>query len=518
VPPYFLSYEITETNSVSVSSSFGALVSSAENRRRVLDIDLRVGDYKLDNTHQIRGGSTSLADRLSGAVAVPIEDSPDAIRAVLWYQTDKRFKSAVEQLTKVQTNVKVKVEEDDKSADFCTAPAQSYAEAPLPLRVDRKLLEEKVRRYTAPFAKYGNIYSAQASIALQVETRWYVNSDGTRLQVSQPSCRIVISAATKADDGMNLPRYETFFAFRPEGLPSEEVVLAKVATIIADLQALRVAPLVDPYTGPAILSGRAAGVFFHEVFGHRVEGHRQKNVDEGQTFRKQLNQRVLPETFAVYCDPTLDHFRTTPLAGFYLYDNQGVQARRVPIVEGGILKGFLMARMPIEGFPESNGHGRKQAGYAPVSRQSNLVVESSAPVSPAQLKKMLLERVQQQGKPYGLLFVEIEGGFTLTGRTIPNSFNVLPILVYRVFPDGREELVRGVDLIGTPLTAFSKIVAADDMPGVFNGYCGAESGSVPVSAVAPGVLIEQIEVQKKTKSQERLPVLPAPLDAPAEKP
>ena len=509
VSPYFLSYEITENRRVGVSSSFGALVSSSEGASRVLDIDLRVGDYALDNTHPLRSGFSSGPNFIS-QTPIPIDDSPDAIRAVVWYQTDKRLKAAVEQLTKVKTNVRVKVEEEDKSADFCAEPAQVYAEKVATVTVDRKLLEEKVRRYTAPFAENPRIYAAQASITVGVETRWYVNSEGTLLQTSAPNCRITISATTKADDGMDLPRYQTYFAFRPEELPSDAVVLADVKKIIADLDTLRTAPLVDPYTGPAILSGRAAGVFFHEVFGHRDEGHRQKNVNEGQTFKKQLNQPLLPAGFTVFSDPTLDHFGKTALGGYYLYDNQGVKARRVNLIEGGVLKNFMMARMPIEGFPESNGHGRKQPGYAPVSRQANLIVEADKPVSRAALKQQLLDLVKQQGKPYGLVFDDIEGGFTQTGRTIPNAFNVLPIMVYRIYPDGREEVVRGVDLIGTPLTTFSKVVAADDAPAVFNGVCGAESGGVPVSAASPGLLVSQIEVQKKTKSQDRLPVLPAP--------
>lgn len=513
VPLYFLSYEITEVEGISAHGSFGALVNSNQNKRRILDIDLRVGDASLDNTHQIRGDRFgSMGMRMSGGASIPIEDTADAIRSVIWYQTDKRYKTAVEQLTKVKTNVKVKVAEEDKAADFCTEPASAFSEATPKIKADKNVLEEKVRLYTAPFAKFGDIYTANATISYQVETRWYVNSEGARIQVSEPGCRISISASTKAEDGMNLPRHETFFGFKPEDLPSDEVVLTKVQKMISDLEALRKAPLVDPYTGPAILSGRASAVFFHEIFGHRVEGHRQKNVDEGQTFKKQLNQRLLPDTFEVYCDPTLDHYGKMLLSGHYTFDNQGVKARRVPLIEAGVFKGFLMGRTPIEGFTNSNGHGRKQAGLTPVSRQSNLIVECKTPVSHAALKQQLIERVKQQGKPYGLLFEDIEGGFTITGRSLPNAFNVLPILVYRIFTDGREELIRGVDLIGTPLTTFSKIVAADDTPALFNGYCGAESGSIPVSAVSPALLVEQIEVQKKDKNQDRIPILPAPLE------
>ncbi|MGA2445176.1 MAG: metallopeptidase TldD-related protein [Opitutaceae bacterium] len=513
VPPYFLSYEVTENHRYVVSSTFGTLVNSTEERRRHLDIDLRVGDRTLDNTHPLRGNQGfAMANLAGGTVLLPIEDDPDAIRAVLWYQTDHRFKAAVEQLTKVKANMKVNVAEEDQSADFSAEPAEVFVQAPADLKIDRAVWEEKLRRYTAPFAAYGNIYGARASLNVDAQTWWYVNSEGARLQTTQTTARLLIYATTKADDGMVLPRYETFFAFTPDQLPGDAEVLARVERLIKDLLALRTAPVIDPYAGPAILSGRAAGVFFHEVFGHRVEGHRQKGVDQGQTFKKMLGQPVLPASFTVYCDPTLDYFGKTALGGYYLYDNQGVKARRVTLVEGGVLKGFLMARMPIEGFPNSNGHGRKAPGLPVVARQSNLIVETAQPVSQEKLKEQLLQLVQEQNKPYGLYVEDIEGGFTLTGRFIPNAFNVRPLMVYRVYPDGHEELVRGVDFIGTPLSVFSKVVAADDTPGIFNGICGAESGPVPVTGISPGLLLSQVEVQKKEKAQDRPPLLPAPLE------
>ena len=510
VPPYYLSYEITETQGISVRASFGVLTYSNESRRRRLDIDLRVGDYAFDNTHQVRGGPRNWSDRYS-RIDIPIEDDPDAIRSVLWYHTDKKYKRAIEQLTTVKTNVRVKVEEEDQSDDFSKEPVERYVETPASFDISRDEWEARLKKYTASFAQYGDIYEADASLSASISTRQYVNSEGSEIQTSQVLYRLFIYAFTKADDGMELPRYESFSAFTPEGLPSDDEVLALVERMIADLHALRDAPIVAPYTGPAILSGRASGVLFHEIFGHRIEGHRQKREDEGQTFKKKIGERVLPETFSVYFDPTQMSSAGKDLVGAYAYDNQGVKARRVAVVENGIFRRFLMSRSPIENFPNSNGHGRKQPGYTPVARQSNLIVETSEPLTRDQLKKMLIDQCRKEDKAFGLYFEDIQGGFTITGRTIPNAFNVLPIMVYRIYTDGREELVRGVDLIGTPLTAFSQIAAADDQVGVFNGICGAESGGVPVAAVSPGIFISQIEVQKKEKSQERRPILKAPL-------
>ena len=203
------------------------------------------------------------------------------------------------------------------------------------------------------------------------------------------------------------------------------------------------------------------------------------------------------------------------LMGHYLYDDEGVKARRVTVVDKGILKTFLVDRAPVRGFVRSNGHGRAEPGFVPVSRQSNLTVESSHSVTIEKLLDMLRDEARRQGKPFGLLFDNIEGGFTNTGRGSPNAFNVLPNVVFKIYTDAsrQPELVRGVDLIGTPLSAFGRIVATGDKVDVFNGVCGAESGGVPVSASSPPLLVSEVEVQKKSQSQDPLPILMAPRPA-----
>ena len=510
LPPYFLGYDITEVQEFSARSSFGAITGRTDDRRRALDVQLRVGSYSFDNTHATRTQFPDFAMMLDASVEVPLDDDMMTIRGALWYETEQRYRSAVEQLSRARTNARLRVAPEDSSPDFSHETPEHYIEAPQPLVVDRAAWEDKLRRYTAPFAAQHDIYGANATFSATVETQWYVNSEGTEIQTSQPRYRLIISAFSKADDGMELPRYESFFASTAAGLPDDQAVLRAVERMIGDLQALRRAPALDPYTGPAILSGRASAVFFHEILGHRLEGHRQKNEDEGQTFTRRIAEAVLPAGFSVYFDPTLQRLGNTELAGYYRFDDEGVRARRVAVIDHGILKTFLMSRMPIEGFASSNGHGRRQIGLSPVARQSNLIVQVAAPKTRQQLKQQLLDEMRRQRKPYGLFFDDIEGGFTMTERGTPNAFEVLPVMVYRVYPDGREELVRGVDLIGTPLTVFSKVTAGDDQVAVFNGMCGAESGFVPVSAVSPAVLISQIEVQKKPKSSQRTPILPPP--------
>ncbi len=509
-PPYFLSYEVLERREIELQALFGQLAESYDQRYRQLDIDLRVGDPQLDNTHPLRGGPlANLGEGGRSFIELPVEAGP-SLRSILWYHTDRAYKRALERLTQVRTNVQVAVEREDPSADFAGAPAVQHSEHLADLRLDRQLWEQRLRRATAPFASIEHVYEARATLEAAVEHRWYVNSEGSQVQTSRLSYQLWLTAYTKADDGMELPRYQSYFAYDPEDLPDDAELAAAAEKMIGELQALRQAPVVEPFSGPAILSGSAAGVFFHEVFGHRVEGHRLKREDDSQTFKQKVGEQILPPAFDLHYDPTLDQLGDTDLAGFYRFDNEGVAARRVTVVDDGVLRGFLLSRSPIEGFPESNGHGRRAPGFQAVARQSNLLVEAEDGVAPDRLTQMLIERIRAEGKPFGLRFAEVQGGFTLTGRRIANAFNVLPTLVYKVYPDGHEELVRGVDLIGTPLAAFRNIVAADNQPGVFNGICGAESGGVPVAAISPGILVSTIEVQKQDKSQERLPILPAP--------
>jgi predicted Zn-dependent protease len=339
-----------------------------------------------------------------------------------------------------------------------------------------------------------------------------VNTEGTRLQHGRGFARVVINAQGKALDGMDLSASDTFEAQDASGLPNDAEIMAAVNRVGKDLKDLLSAPLVDPFVGPAILSGRASGVFFHEIFGHRIEGHRQRDESDGQTFTKSVNAKVLPDFLSVVFDPTKKNIAGMDLNGTYLYDDEGVKGRRVPLVENGILKTFLMSRSPIKGFPQSNGHGRKQAGAEVVSRQSNLLVESSKSVPEAKLREMLIEEIKRQGKPYGFYFKNITGGFTTTGRRGAQAFKVIPLVVYRVYPDGKpDQLVRGVDIVGTPLSSFARILATSDKPEVFNGYCGAESGSVPVSAVSPAILVSELEIQKKEKGNDRPPLLAPPI-------
>jgi predicted Zn-dependent protease len=251
------------------------------------------------------------------------------------------------------------------------------------------------------------------------------------------------------------------------------------------------------------------------VFGHRAEGFRQKDINEGQTFTSKIGEQIMPDFISIKDDPTEKSLGGQMLLGFYPFDDEGVPSQNVQLVDHGVLKTFLMSRSPLVNIPQSNGHGRRQLGYVPVARQGNLIVSSTKMVTDAQLRQQLIDLVKQQGKPYGLLIDDIAGGFTFTGRSTPQAIQVTPLVVYKIYPDGRpDELVRGVNIVGTPLVSLSKIVATGDKTEIFNGYCGAESGSVPVSAASPAILISEMEFAKKETSTDKPPILPPPAHDP----
>ena len=507
-PPYFLSYEITEQEFKSVTGTLGTVDSTNGGKSRALDVSIRVGDKKLDNYHRVRGDSSQVT---SGAI-VPFEDIVPSIKRRLWLETDRAYRSAAERLIRMKTNTQVKVAQEDTSDDFSTESAASFVQVPAKLKFSDADWQDRIRRYSARFANYPSVLTSHVSVLCQTDTRYFVNSEGSRIAHGRGFARIVINASAKAADGTDLSSFETFEAVDESGLPNEKTVLAAIDRVANDVSRLLKAPEAEPFVGPAIFSGRAAGVFFHEIFGHRVEGHRQKDESEGQTFTKSVNGKVLPDFLSVVFDPTRRKIGNVDLNGWYEYDDEGVKGKTIRAVDKGVLKEFLMSRAPIKGFDRSNGHGRRQPGLEVVSRQSNLIVESSNAVPEAKLRQMLIDEVKKQNKPYGLFFRDITGGFTTTQRAGLQAFKVIPVIVFRVYADGRpDELVRGADIVGTPLASFSKILATGDTPEVFNGYCGAESGSVPVSAVAPSILVSEIEIEKKAKSNDRPPLLPEPV-------
>ncbi len=515
-PAYFISYTIDDRQEAQVSGSNGALLNSSQDRARWLQVQTRVGTYQLDDTHYIPGQQPSWT---SPGTDVVLDNDVPVLRREIWRETDRQYRAAVQALIKVRASQQVQVQTAEGAApDFSHEEPHTFVDAPVEINVDRKPWEERVRKYTAAFSASPAVLNSIATFTADATNQYQVNSEGTKLAFGLVHYRLELYVQSKAPDGMDIDRYANFDWRDPGKAPTDKEVMASIRTMLQETEGLDKAPLVDPYAGPALLTGRAAAVYFHEVFGHRAEGFRQKEITEGQTFTSKIGQQILPAFLSIKDDPTEKSLDGQMLLGYYPYDDEGMPAQDVQLVDHGVLKTFLMSRSPLVGIPHSNGHGRRQLGYAAVARQGNLIISSSRAVTNRQLRAKLIDLIKEQHKPFGLLIDDIAGGFTFTGRSNPQAFQVLPLVVYKVFPDGRpDELVRGVNIVGTPLVSLTKIVATGDKEEIFNGYCGAESGSVPVSAVAPEILISELEVQKKETSTDRPPILPPPLHDPEAK-
>ncbi len=511
VKMYYLAYSVVEENEYTASATAGGLQAPYRSNQRYLDVDVRVGSPELDNTHEIRGSSWRDNYTPRRIIPFPLGDDREAIRASLWDETEYQYRKAQERFTKVTTNKQVKVEEEDLSNDFSNRNPNEYTEEPVFTDVDSVYWEGIIKRTADYISEFPFVLGSNVQIRAIDKSSLFMDSEGSRLCHSNHYITFSLRINGMAEDGMSLRRSEMWHSSMINEMPNEQTIRAGAARLVEELRALIDAPVVEPYIGPAILKNRASGVFFHEIFGHRIEASTQKSASSGKTFTKKVNEQILPDFITVIDDPTIEKLDGNYLRGYYKYDDEGSLAEKVIVVDKGILKNFLTSRSPIENFPKTNGHGRRDFGNSVVSRQGNLIIKSAKTVEAENLRALLIEECKKQNKPYGLVFEDISGGFTSTGRRGPQAFKVLPLLVTRVYADDRpDEFVRGVDIVGTPLTSFSKIVITGDDPGIFNGTCGAGSGMVPVSAVSPSILVSEIEVQKRSKGQEKPPILPPP--------
>jgi predicted Zn-dependent protease len=513
-PPYFMDFRVTDRTFFSVTTEFGAVTGSTNSRVRNFVPSIRIGDKNFDNL--IEPMQTAWTQSGFHTVSLPFSDDPLAVKQIIWDEVFNRYRRAVDDLERARANRELRVEIEDRAPSFSTAPVEVYYEPPFDadkVAFDEAYWGKRLSRLSAEFLKNPNILTGTANINFNDQRRNYVNTEGAEVEQNLSYAHIMINAMLKAEDGMDLPLFTSYFAFFPEDLPSDEEMLADVHEIMRKLVLLQNAPLVSAYTGPALLSGSASGVFFHEIFGHRIEGQKMKSDRDGQTFKRMVGQSVLPSALSVIDDPTMRQYIGRDLNGFYKFDDQGVRGQRVEVVKDGILRGFLMTRTPIDGFYQSTGHARADLGFDVDSRQSNLIIETSNPKSDAELRRLLIDEAIAQGKEYGFFFKTVSGGLTQVSAMATNSFSVNPLEVYRIYVDGRpDEMVRGVDLIGTPLSMFSRIIYAGDMDSaeIFIGMCGAASGIIPVTAISPTILVNQVEMQRKPRASDRGPILSRP--------
>lgn len=512
-PPYFISYQVKDFDSREVAARYGALFGDLTYHDRKLYVDVRVGDYgfdssvgdELDFSFSMKG--TSYIPRKQG----PIDDSPTALRTALWLVTDEKYKQSLFNYLKKKGEDVYSVDDPKRPPSFSKEERVMQLGVRAPFAFDHERWVKLSRALSARLAKEPAFFDSEVRVTGDKVLRLHVNTEGTRLVTEETLYGVHVQAFTRADDGQLLENSRDWYAPTELQLPTDEVISKATDAMAKDLLALRVAPTIDPYTGPAVLEPDAAGVLFHEAVGHRLEGDRQDNDAEGKTFRGQVGKQVLPTFLSIADDPTQRERAGVQLNGYYQYDDEAVPAQRAQLVQDGVLKTYILSRKPVEGFLKSNGHGRAQANRKPIARMANLIVESKKKVSDAELRKLLLDEAKRQGKPYGLVIRDITGGNTNTTSFGYQAFKGTPRMVYRVdVKTGKETLVRGVEIVGTPLSSINRVLATGQKEGVFNGFCGAESGMVPVSTVAPAILLQEIELQRALEGKDRPPLLPSP--------
>jgi predicted Zn-dependent protease len=501
-PPYFLAYRLHDSRHYEVGASLGSVIGEDLEEYRIAYAEARYGDAKFDNT-----------DLSYQGINASVAPDPEVLRQSLWLLTDQAYKGAVSGWLEKKAKRSTELVDDDL-ADLAPEPPQRRVDSVPAPRLDRSSLRGLATRLSRVFRGRPDIYESSVSLGAWWARRFLVTSEGTRLLTrgEEMPHELRVSVATRADDGMRLEDGFNLSLRSWSDLPPEPELERRARALGDELLALRVAPVQDAETAPAILDPEMSGVLFHEALGHKLEGQRQRDPHESQVFRDLVGKTILPDFLSVYDDPTMRAFKGTPLHGSYEFDSEGTPARRVTLVEKGVLKGFLMSRWPVKGFPASNGHGRADWRSHPTGRMANLIVSADGAVTLDELQKRLLALVRQQGKSHGFLLVGSNGGENPTNRESPQTLEVRPRLVYRVDLDGKRTLVRGVKLVGTPLVVLNRIVAAGDDPELADGFhCGAESGWVPVSQIAPSLLVSEVELQRLPEDRARPPILPSPL-------
>jgi predicted Zn-dependent protease len=505
--PYFISYQIKDNSYYSIEGKYGAVVSSDHNRIRRLFVDVRVGDYEFDNSIKGRsGGMVPFHD----ASSVPLDNDPDAIRAALWQVTDYSYKEALTQYFNKKAGIVQEVKDGDIKS-FSKEESHEFFGPELSLTFDKAKWEERVRDISSVYKDYKDLLNGDINVSAQKETVYFVNTEGTKYIRDEVLYSIDAQVSARAEDGKIISNYRNLYFVSVDAIPPVDELKAVVREMADETIGMRDAEVLQPLSVPALLEPEAAGVVFHEAVGHRLEGERQIDDEEGQTFREKVGEKVIPSFLSIIDDPSLKSFGGAHLMGYYPYDDQGVPGQRVVLVEDGVLRNFLMSRTPVNGFGKSNGHGRASYGRAPIARMSNTIIESASEYPEEKLKELLIEEVKRQKKPFGLIIKNMKGGETNTSSYNFQAFRATPVVIYKVDPvTGKETPVRDIEIVGTPLVTVNKIIATGDDYAVFNGFCGAESGYVPISTVAPSILVSEMEFQRTSSKKEKLPLLPPP--------
>ncbi len=507
--PYFIQYNVLDQERYRASATFGALTASDVSRARILQAQVRVGDYEFDNSEFVTGPGFQGAPPAGVTTQTVIENDYDAIRHALWLATDAAYKQSVEQLARKLAFVQNKIR-GDQISDFSKENAVTAVRGRRGLEVNKSRWEKQVREWSAIFKDFTQIQESNVVFEAQLTHRYLVNSEGTR--TLQPSMLVFveIDAGTEAPDGMRLRHWIPFNAGSFDQLPPAQEITKAIRQMATDLTALRSAPVLDAdYSGPVLFTGQASAEMFARVLVPNLSGQRLPLSDQQQpqTTRSELldrlNRPVLPRFLSVFDDPTTQRIGDQELLGHYSIDDQGVPARRVSLIEQGVLKNFLMSRRPAKDMPQSNGHGRSGLPGRETAQIGNLFIQSSEGKSYEDLKQQLIKMCREENLQYGILIRALD--------TDGRSPIGVPVLTYKVYvADGHEELIRGAFAQGIPIRSLRQIEAVGNDAFVVNRLSGSNELPTPTSIVAPSVLLEEIELKRPTGTQQRPALLTHP--------
>ena len=487
--PYYIDYRVFDLSENVAEASFGAISATAHTHLRFARVVVRVGDYKQDSFYGNGEGTVAL---------VPLDNDIVAMRHQIWLATDQAYKTATEALSAKRAKLK-EFTIDQPVDDFARTDPVHFVGPLVKLEGDLSSWYPALRQATSLYKSAPALDSIEAELELQVVNRYLVTSEGTAIRTGQTYCQLAVEASTQASDGMQLARSKPYRATTLSQLPSQQEFEHDAAALVASLQELRDAPVItDEYRGPVLFSAQAAATTFVNLVGENVLGTKPPLGQPGRTvgaFATSYKSRVLPDFLSVVDDPTLTTMAGRPLLGYYQYDDEGVKAGKVTLIDQGRLTNYVIGRTPIRDFPVSNGHGRARLPSNPPGPSlGNLIVTASDPLSPADLKKKLLDLCRQRDLTYCYYVA------TMDRENNPN-------FLYRMWTkDGHEELVRGAafgDL--DPRAMRNDIIAAGN-----DVYVGSRLQNVPHSIVSPSILFDELEVKPANKNRDQLPEYPPP--------
>jgi TldD protein len=494
--PYYIEYNILDLEIYGAEAAFGAVRAEQRQHARLLRAVVRIGDYKQDSFFGAGEGSVDL---------VPVDDDVAALRQQLWLTTDRAYKAAIESLTRKQAALK-QFEGEKLPDDFSREPVSQLIAPVAKLEYDPNAWSETLKSVSALFRKDTDLESLGAQILFRAQTHYFMNSEGSVIRRPETAYVVNVSGSTQAADGMRLDRGRSWVVATPRELPAANEVREATEKLIVTLQSLRAAPIVeDEYHGPVLLKADAASGIFAQLVGVSVQGRKPRPGTTSRTigeYASSYKSRVLPDFLSVVDDPTATNFGGRSLLGSYPYDDEGVKARPVDLVQRGELVNYLLSRQPLRDFPNSNGHGRSPGPSPAVPAVGNLFVRTSQPQTFDALKQKLISICKDRGLEYGYLVESVGPGSN------PNQ-------LYRVWAkDGHQELVRGGEFNKLDVRALrNDIIAAGDDPNVDNRL-----EAVPVSVIAPSILFGELEIKRSSLGKEKLPDYPPPALKLAEQP